>query len=98
MRLAAVAREAAAAPTKAAVGRAAPREAAGKIRLMYFFNFSLICFFPFFDVVYILIDLGLFPCLYSNRDFDFTMISFIDLGLFPCIYSNRSRIILMYIF
>jgi hypothetical protein len=32
MRLVAVAREAAAAPTKAAVGRAAPREVAGKIR------------------------------------------------------------------
>jgi hypothetical protein len=63
-----------------------------------FFNFSLICFFTFFDMVYILIDLGLFPCLYSNRDFDFTMISFIDLGLLTCIYSNRSRIILMYIF
>jgi hypothetical protein len=57
--------------------------------------------------VYILIDLGLFPCIYSNRDLDFTMISLIDLGLFPCIYSNRdldftciysnkSKIILMY--
>jgi hypothetical protein len=63
-----------------------------------FFQLSLICFFPFFAMVYILIDLGLFPYIYSNRDFDFTMISLIDLGLFLCIYSNRYRIILMYIF
>jgi hypothetical protein len=54
--------------------------------------------FSFFAMVYILIDLGLFPCKYSNRDLDFTMISLIDLGLFPCIYSNRSRITHMYIF
>jgi hypothetical protein len=38
------------------------------------FQLSLICFFPFFAMVYI------------DLDFDFTMISLMDLGLFPCIY------------
>jgi hypothetical protein len=54
--------------------------------LEVFFQLSLICFFPFFAMVYI------------DLDFDFTMISLIDIGLFPCIYSKRYRIILMYIF
>jgi hypothetical protein len=53
-----------------------------------FFQLSLICFFPFFAMVYIDLDF----------DFDFTMISFMDLGLFPCIHSKRYRVILMYIF
>jgi hypothetical protein len=50
------------------------------------FQLSLICFFPFFAMVYI------------DLDSDFTMISLMNLGLFPCIYSKRHRIILMYIF
>jgi hypothetical protein len=60
------------------------------ISLRYFFQLFSNMFLPLFAMVYILIDLGLFPCLYSNRDFDFTMISFIDLGLFP---SNRDILI-----
>jgi hypothetical protein len=45
-------------------------------------------FLPLFAMVYILIDLWLFPCIYSNIDFDFNIISLIDPGLFPCIYSK----------
>jgi hypothetical protein len=60
------------------------------ISLRYFSQLFSNMFLPLFAMVYILIDLGLFPCLYSNRDFDFTMISFIDLGLFP---SNRDILI-----
>jgi hypothetical protein len=51
--------------------------------------------------------LPFFAMVYTDLDFDFTMISLMDLGLFPCIYSNRdldftfiysksSRIILIY--
>jgi hypothetical protein len=64
---------------------------------VFFHTFSNM-FLPLFSMVYILIDPVLFPCIYSNRYLDITMISLIDLGLFPCIYSNRYRIIHMYIF
>jgi hypothetical protein len=55
--------------------------------LRYFLTFCNM-FLPLFAMVYILIDLGLFPCIYSNIDFDFNIISLIDPGLFPCIYSK----------